>query len=236
MHLVALCPTYGRPSLVRSALALFLGQTLRPGDSAHLLIYADDGLLPSQSGGTSPLTWEVMATDTWIPLTAKYAPMLAHAGHADAWVVWDDDDIYLPWHLQAHAEALVDGEWSHPSRAWSTYGGLHLRPLAHRHYHGALAVSGPLMAELGGWPQTDRSNYDQQMLAACLHTAGPPSDPCHHAPSSYCYRWADTGRDHCSARIRDGRYQAPRRQEPPLQDLTPLLDVRAATILHAIVG
>jgi len=235
VHLVALCPTYGRPSLVRTALALFLGQALRPGDTAHLLIFADDGLLQTQTGGQPPLTWEVMTAPDWVPLTRKYAPMLAHAGHADAWVVWDDDDIYFSWHLQAHAAALQSAPWSHPTQAWSTYGGIHLRPLAHRHYPGALAVGGPLMAELGGWPKTDRSNYDQQMLAACHRTAGSPGDPCQHAPPSYVYRWQDSGRDHCSARIRDGRYQPPRRQELPLHPLTPHLDPAAAEILLRVL-
>ena len=36
MHLVCLTPTYGRPSLVRNALALFLRQQLRDGDTAHI--------------------------------------------------------------------------------------------------------------------------------------------------------------------------------------------------------
>lgn len=237
MRMTALCPTYGRPTLVRNALALFLGQELRPGDTAHLLIWSDDGLLDTQQGWQGSLSWEVVGTREWIPLTRKYAPMLEHARATrgtDAWIVWDDDDVYLPWHLAAHAAALEHGDWSHPSRAYSTYGGLHEKPLSGRHYHGALAVHATLMAELGGWPQTDLSNYDKQMLAACWRVAGRPADPCQHAPPSYVYRWDDTGRDHCSGRIRDGRYQPPRIQEPRLGILTPQLDDSAATILRLI--
>jgi hypothetical protein len=219
---------------VRNALALFLAQQLRPADTTHLLIYADDGLIPKQQGGATPLTWSVMTSKTWVPLTRKYAPMLAHAGRSDAWVVWDDDDIYLPWHLAAHAEALTRGQWSHPSRAYSTYGGLHERPLSGRHYHGALAIASPLMDELGGWPQTDRSDYDKQQLARCRATAGQPSDPCAHAPPSYVYRWTDTTRDHCSARIRDGKYQPPRIQESPVDVLTPQHDASTLDILREL--
>lgn len=235
MRLCCLTPTYGRPSLVRNALALFLAQKLPLGDTAHLLIFADDDLIPAQRGGVSPLTWEVMASDTWIPLTAKYAPMLAHATDADAYVVWDDDDVYLRWHLSCHAGALRARPWSHPSQAYSTYGGLHLRPLSNRHYHGALAIRADLLSELEGWPETDRSDYDKQQLARCWANAGPPGDPCTHGPPSYVYRWQDTGRDHCSARIRQGRYQPPRIQEPGrIGDLTPRYDDSTLSLLAAI--
>lgn len=219
MHLVCLCPTYGRPSLVRNALALFLGQQLRPGDSAHFLILDDANQIRTQHGGRHPLTWQCVAHDTWIPLTRKYAPMLALAGPADAYVVWDDDDVYLPWHLAAHATTLQTHAWSHPSRAYSTYGIDPLtqtpneKHLSGRHYHGALAIRADLMQILGGWPDTDLSDYDKQQLARCRHHAGPPGDPCQHYPPSYVYRWQDTSRDHCSGRIRDGQYQPPRIQD-----------------------
>jgi hypothetical protein len=245
MHLVCLTPTYGRPSLVRNALALFLRQQLRPGDTAHMLILADDGLINSQQARVGPLSWEVVASSTWWPLTRKYAPMLEHARQRqptiDAWVVWDDDDVYLPWHLAAHALALQAGPWSHPSKAYSTYEGLHERTLSGRHYHGALAIDESLLRELDGWPHTDRSDYDKQMLACCRNRAGRPSDPCLHYPPSYVYRWADTGRDHCSGRSRideDGvrRYQPPRIQEPACPVLTPHLDASTIDILARLTG
>lgn len=242
MQAVCLCPTFGRPSLVRNALALFLAQDLAPGQSAHLLIYADDGLIPTQSGGKPPLTWDVWGTNDWVPLTAKYAPMLAHAAPLcpDAWIVWDDDDVYLPRHVQQHLAALQAAPWSHPSRAYSTYG---IDPqiqhpvdrtLSGRHYHGALAVRADLMTSLGGWPNTDRSNYDKQMLAACRNAAGPPADPCQYGHPTYVYRWSDTSRDHCSARIQQGRYRRPRIQEPPIDRLTPAYDLPTASLLRRL--
>ena len=247
MHLVCLTPTYGRPSLVRNALALFLRQQLRPGDTAHMIVYADDGLIPAQRGQLGLCSWEVMASSTWVPLTEKYAPMLAHAnqhrdGPVDAWIVWDDDDVYLPWHLSAHADALTNAPWSHPSRAYSTYQIDPMREapkektLHGSHYHGALAVRGDLMREIGGWPITDRSDYDKQMLAACRRVAGPPADPCEHSQPSYVYRWKDTGRDHCSARIKDRRYQQPRIQEPPIGKLTPEMDAATVAIVGRLIG
>jgi hypothetical protein len=244
MHVICLCPTYGRPSLVANSLALFLGQRLRDGDSAHLLILDDAGQIRTQRGGLDRLTWQVECRREWIPLTRKYAPMLELSGDwrqatSDvAHVVWDDDDVYLPWHLAAHAAALESRPWSHPSRAWSTYGidptvePPAERQLSGRHYHGALAVRGDLMAELGGWPKTDRSDYDKQMLACCRDVAGPPGDPCQFGPPSYVYRWQDTGRDHCSGRSQAGRYQPPRIQEPGVVDtLAPRYDRSTVALL-----
>jgi hypothetical protein len=160
-----------------------------------------------------------------------------HAGPVDAWVVWDDDDVYLPWHLANNSAALKHWPWAHPSAAWSTYQTDPLteapqpRQLGGRHYHGALAVRADLMRTLGGWPKTDRSDYDKQMLAACRNAAGPPGDPCEHGPASYVYRWLDTNRDHCSARIVDHHYRPPRIQEPPIRELTPQLDDPTAALL-----
>jgi hypothetical protein len=222
---------------------MFLAQQLRDGDTAHMLIWSDDGLLDTQQGRQDRLSWEVVGTQDWIPLTRKYAPMLDHArAHqppVDAWAVWDDDDAYMPWHLAAHAEALLFNGWSHPSRAYSTYGGLHERQLSGRHYHGALAVSEPLMKSLGGWPETDRSDYDKHMLARCRQLAGVPADPCLFGPPSYAYRWTDTGRDHCSGRSQIGpdgirRYRQPRIQEPRLGIITPKLSKDTAAVLAAI--
>jgi hypothetical protein len=239
VHLVALCPTYGRPSLVSNALALFLAQDLRPDDTAHLVIYDDAGQIATQTGGNGKHTWQVLCLPDREPLQAKYGTMLAYlqaqSMQADAYVVWDDDDIYMPWHLQAHAETLQANQWSHPSSAYSTYQCLHRRPLNARHYHGALAIRFDLMEKLHGWPETDKSNYDQQQLSRCWILAGKPGDPCASLPPSYVYRWADTGRDHCSARIRDGRYRAPRIQEPgQVPILTPAYDTSTLEILSTL--
>jgi hypothetical protein len=108
------------------------------------------------------------------------------------------------------------------------------RQLNGGHYHGALAVRGDLMRTLGGWPVTDRSDYDKQMLAACRKASGPPGDPCLFGPPSYVYRWSDTGRDHCSARIKEKRYQPPRIQEPPIGKLTPELDAGTKAVLQKL--
>jgi hypothetical protein len=246
MHLICLTPSFGTVRLPRNLLALYEAQQLYDTDTAHLIIFADDGLLETQTGGEPPLTWEIIGTDQWIPLQEKYGVMLTMpSARGDAYVVMDVDDVYLPWHLRAHSAALRQHAWAHPSRAWSTHGVRDLsrempqvRHLNGNRYHGALAIRADLMRDLGGWPNTDRSDYDKQQLARCRAAAGPPGDPCKQHDPSYVYRWGDTGSDHISARIVTGadgvrRYPRPRIQDQPhAGPLTPHLDHSTREIIR----
>ena len=254
MQFLCLCPTYGRPSLVANSLALFLGQQLPASDTAHLLIFDDAGQITRQAGVRGSLSWSVISARSWLPLQRKYDVMVGYHNNlvgnpSVGFVVWDDDDVYLPWHLAAHGAALSAAVWSHPSRAWSTYGIDSLRDpprakvLHGRSYHGALAIRGDFLERLSQtrpaghwrnyWPGTDRSDYDKQQLADCHKLAGVAGDPCEAFPPSYVYRWQDTGRDHCSARIVDGKYRPPRIQEPGMVTaLLPILDLSSRALLN----
>ena len=105
MNLCCLMPTYGRPSLVQNAIACFLAQDY-PAKRRRLLILDDAGQIAPQEGDG----WSLCSTPIRMPtLIAKYAALEAvDAGWADAFVIWDDDDIYLPWHLSAHAIVLQE--------------------------------------------------------------------------------------------------------------------------------
>jgi hypothetical protein len=245
MHLVCLCPTYGRPSLPANALALFKAQVLRPFDTADLVIFDDAGQIDEQFEIDPPnrKRWVVFSRNAWQPLPTKYPDMVRlHAAWSmppdpDVYVIWDDDDVYLPWHLAAHAESIAAGaDWSHPSAVWSTYG---RNPLIERprpeaaagRFHGAAAVTPACLALSGGWCADDRADYDQEHLRRWA-AAGRRGDPCRTWPPSYVYRWADTQRNHCSGSIQHNRYKRPPIQEPGHVSLvTPVYDASTAAIL-----
>jgi hypothetical protein len=248
MQFICLCPTYGRPSLVRTALAHFLAQDLLTGDEALLVIFDDAGQIATQAGGPPRLGWRVLSEPDWIPLPRKYGALLDRIGgvanDAQTWyVVWDDDDVYLPWHLAAISIAGAtspEAQWSHPSTVWSTYQRdpakeRPMRESAAGRFHGALAIRGDLLYLLNGWPNTDLATYDQQQLARV--GPYPRIDPCTYLPPSYVYRWGDTGRNHCSGSIdQHGRYRQPPIQEPgQIETLTPALDPAAQHILRHLV-
>jgi hypothetical protein len=251
MHFHCLTPTYGRPSLIQNTLALFQAQALRRGDRASLYVLDDAGQLDPQtwSSACGSKTVQVFARHTWLPLPTKYGVLLGEIGiQADpdaVYVVWDDDDVYLPWHLVAIADALQGtpgASWTHPSVILSTYdtdplaGQLPREESSAGRFHGALAVRGDLLAEVGGWPQTLEATYDQQMLGR-LRATGPAADPIEWHDASYVYRWADTGKWHCSGTIDAGQYRQPPIQEPGRMPgrITPMFDrsTRALlTMLH----
>jgi hypothetical protein len=83
-----------------------------PGKRRRLLILDDAGQITPQDGDG----WSLRSTSVRMPtLVAKYVFLEAvDGGWADAFVIWDDDDIYLPWHLAAHAKMLQHAQWSHP--------------------------------------------------------------------------------------------------------------------------
>lgn len=204
MMLVCLCPTYRRPRLVENAIACFLAQDYPPS-RRYLLILDDAGQIAEQVGDR----WEVISSPWRYPtLPAKYnalahhANLLEHRGlpAPDGFCVWEDDDVYLPWHLRAMAEALGRGDWAKPSRVLSTYGGrLHEEPADGR-FHASLAVRASFLARVGGWPDTPRADFDQQFLRR-LAEAGAGADPCAFAAPSYVFRW-DTGAYHGQAAMR----------------------------------
>ncbi len=73
--------------------------------------------------------------------------------------------------------------WVHPSRVWSLYGGdLHQEPARGR-FHAALAMRRETLRRIGGWVDTPRADFDQQLLATLRRDCGPPADPCASVPS-----------------------------------------------------
>jgi hypothetical protein len=184
-------PTYGRPALVQSSIACFLAQD-HPPTQRRLLILDDAGQIEPQQGDG----WTVWSTPVRAELLpAKYAELVRlDAGWADAFVIWDDDDIYLPWHLSAHAAALQSAQWSHPAEVWSLYTGLlELEPAAGR-FWAAAAVRKDLLAAVQGFVQTRAMNFDQLNLGAWHRQGGEPGRP---VPPSFVYGWGRS--KHCSS-------------------------------------
>lgn len=197
-RIACLCPTYKRPAaLLANAIACFERQSY-PAQYRRLIVLDDSGTLARQGGNS----WDIYIESKRYPsLPAKYNRLREMASDADILVVWEDDDSYLPWHLSAHHLALADHEWSHPTTIISTYGGIepHIEPAAGR-FHAALALRASCMDAVGGWPQTLRGDFDQQLLGKLRRYS--KGDPCDHpAGPSYVFRWESTGSYHGQAQM-----------------------------------
>lgn len=183
-------PTYGRPALVENAIACFMAQHY-PTERRRLLILDDAGQIAPQEGDG----WSLCSTTVRMPtLIAKYVALEAvDAGWADAFVIWDDDDIYLPWHLAAHAIVLQDAQWSHPEMVWSLYDGSPKLESAAGRFWASAAVRRDLHRRTKGFIPSARADFDQAHLSAWRQHGGEPGRP---EPPSYVYGWGRA--THCS--------------------------------------
>jgi len=265
-YFVCLMPTYGRPKMVENTIACFLAQDY-PAERRHLLILDDAGQIPPQKGDgwevfstaerfpslpakyaellrlprqlTRPIGSYADTADVQGDIVDSWNHRAEVPLVPDAYAVWDDDDIYLPWHLAAHAEILQEHGWSHPSRVWSTYTGRPELENAAGRFHGSLAVRRELMKQIGGWPETPRADFDQQMLWR-LADAEPAGDPTTVAVPSYVFRWGSTRHPHCQGFMRSpdnttwyGDYAGAHKFEPHAR-LEPALDPDTRNTIAAI--
>lgn len=243
MNVLCLCPTYGRPRLVANAVACFLAQDY-PETNRKLLILDDAGQIESQDHGT----WQVVSTPERFPsLPSKYNAMLTAEGiigpqptsRWDAVAVWDDDDIYLPWHLTAAAQAMLNNgaAAAKPSQVWSLYNSETpwLENAAGR-FHGSLVVCVTRIRELQGWIDTRRADFDQQMIAACT----PVADAMYHGPQpgrpGYVFRWQSTRAPHCQGLMtspdnEDWYERYALHGSLPLGTFAPLFDTETARVI-----
>ncbi len=99
MHITAICPTYGRFELLRAAVGCFVTQTHADRD----MLILNDAPVPIECD--VPGVRVINNTHDFGSLGGKYAHMLDEA-EGDVIAHWEDDDLYLPWHLASAAEAM----------------------------------------------------------------------------------------------------------------------------------
>ncbi len=189
MKIDCLMGTHGRSGLAGEALACFLGQTVAA--EASLLIYNQH---------PTPLHFEhprVRIVNEQSPPTAlrfirQRMLELADPG-ADLIHFWDDDDLYLPWHLQDGLDNIGRGVAWKPAASWISHGnakfGLH-----RNRFEGSWIFRADYLkaAPLDTHPEyTDHPVYLQTEQACRLETTDSG------ALTSYIYRWA-IGSQHVS--------------------------------------
>ena len=224
-------PTYGRPTLVPNAIACFMAQDY-PGKRRRLLILDDAGQITPQDGDG----WSLRSTSVRMPtLVAKYVFLEAvDGGWADAFVIWDDDDIYLPWHLAAHAKMLQHAQWSHPKLVWSLYGGGPKLQPAGGVYWASAAVRRDLHNQMQGFIPSARADFDQAHLSAWRRYGGEPGRP---EPPSYVYGWGRAKHGSLGMTSPDDTSWYSRYQMTELgrvEQLVPVMDVQTRAIYEAL--
>lgn len=226
--LACLCCTYARPRLLEHAVESYLRQDY-PSERVELIVLDDAGQYVSQVHGR-PKRWQIVSTAQRFRTLGekRNASAALVSDDVEAYVVWDDDDIYLPWTLKAHAAALAQAPWSLPSRVLVEKPGRDRLESKQTNglFHSAWAFSRELFASVGGYPFM-QSGQDQA-LAGRFHRqreSGLAADPIELGFEPFLvYRWETTGSWHLSALDRRRGYQRlarQRHQGPPIEAIRP---------------
>src|SRR5690349_5419636 len=195
--IACLCPTYKRPELLRNAIACFNAQQY---PNRVLVIFDDADQHVAHDCAAEK--WRLVTQGDRFPnLPTKLNALAAMVPEAEILAIWEDDDIYLPHHLAAIAEAAAASEalaFFAPTWVLSTYDlpfGETRRESAAGRFHASWAYTRALWEHLGGYEPGDDLDFDQQMGARCRAVA-----PIVHYDETatarpfgptYVYRWGN---------------------------------------------
>lgn len=189
-YLSCICCTYARPQFLREAVECFLRQDY-PADRCELIVVDDCGQYLPQDHWEPKRWFTISSPQRALTIGEKRNASAAFASpQVDAYVVWDDDDLYLPHTLQAHAAALTQAPWSLPSLAWNIApdGGLQLKKTGGL-FHAAWAFSREAFHKVRGYPWM-QSGQDQAIAARLRGCRFSRCDPIELGyPPFFMHRW-----------------------------------------------
>lgn len=201
MKLAAICCTYKRPKLLAEAIECFLRQDY-PAELREMIVLDDAGQYENQTGDgwrlvSSPVRFRTLGEK-------RNASAALVSPDVEAYCVWDDDDIYLSWHMSAAAKALRDADYSIPSTVLIDRRD-HLERKSNRSlFHGAWAFRREAFERIRGYPFI-QSGQDQGLLHRFKNQKLRKVDQLRFdARPSYIYRWFTAHSNHLSAMGRDG--------------------------------
>lgn len=206
MKAAAICCTYKRAPELAEAIESFLRQDF-PADKRELIILDDAGQYAPTALDGIPGVKLITTGHRFATLGEKRNASAALAGpDCEVLFPWDDDDIYLPWHMSATIASFADSQadYTIPTKLWMDKGN-RLQPKDNQYlFHGAWAFRRSSFAAVNGYPWI-QSGQDQGLLKRFKAAAMKRADPIQCDPRpSYVYRWYSTHKHHISAMGKDG--------------------------------
>ncbi len=201
MKIAAICCTYKRPQLLAQAIESFLRQDY-PAELRELIVLDDADQYAPQGGKC----WQIVSVSQRFRTLGekRNASAALVSPDVDAYCVWDDDDIYLPWHLSAAAQALADADYSIPTALYVDKRTRLERKENQYLFHGAWAFRRSVFDQVCGYPFI-QSGQDQGLLKRFKSAKLRRGDPIQFDDRpSYVYRWYTAHSHHLSALGQDG--------------------------------
>jgi len=188
MFLSCVCPTYKRPDLLSNSLACFLAQDF-PKELCELVIYDDAGQFTSCKNGNVEI---ISVNKRHSSLYDKYNFLIEQI-KGDVVVIWEDDDVYLPWHLKNIASGIVGYDAIFYRTVYRTctcpWGQCKLVNTEGR-YHASWAYTKKLFELCGGYTK-EHNVFGDLQLGQRLRSLGKVT--CHSVTNlpSFIMRWND---------------------------------------------
>lgn len=196
-YICALCPTYRRPDCLRNSLWLWEKQTY-PSNRRFLIILDDGGTWKSQHGENWML-FSVPIRYTHFPQKYNALTSLASSKQTNAFLIWEDDDVYLPGYVAAHANVLKQYEYSKSKHILSNYPGHLQLEASDGRFFSSIGLRKSLLERVGGFGETLQADYDQQFLAKLQDHNASWADPwANPKDCQYVYGW-QTGHHHAQS-------------------------------------
>lgn len=223
--MLCLCATYGRPRLLANSLALFLNQTY---EDKFLLIFDDYGQYKNFEGPN----YRIVSTDKRSDdMPHKYRRMFEMLNLEEflGVCIWDDDDIYLPNHIELHAKALQQHFWSRPEYVYTICPKLAIEYVKGNHWASYAFEPKTLMSNM---PYTKMAYWDSLLI----RNVTKDYEPTIIQEPTFIFRWQTTKHPHLQFYINDptdttsymGFPCADNREVDPL---IPMLDEETRTML-----
>ena len=233
--IAVITPTYLRPRLLENCIACFQRQDY-PRDKYFHIVLDDAGQYEPQEGEG----YILLSTDRRFPsLPEKFNALLQMTSGYDIVVIAEDDDFYATHHLAVCSQMLAHGKhWAKPSKVWSTYPGHPVIENASGRFHASMAFAREWFIDLGGWVESRRGDFDQQLIQK-LTAIEEPFDPCILGNPSYVFRWGSTGDYHGQSFMNspadEGWYSRCRQNEfKYIERINPQLDAESDYLIRAI--
>lgn len=205
-YVTALCPTFRHPDLLANSLELWLRQDY-PLNRRMLVILDDDPTFHEQVGQS----WKLHMRWNRVPtICDKYNQLISESPkETNIFMVWEDDDIYLPQYVRSHVESLSENnaEFSKSDVVLTDFPGKIIVEPSRGRFHSSLVMTKSLVDRVGGWPDTKRADFDQQLMSRLYSEAKgvvkpwPDDTPLEDIP--FIYRW-HSGSAHCQSTMDRG--------------------------------
>ena len=143
-----LCLTYGRPALLEEAIESFIRQDW---DGPKELIVLNDH--PKQELVFEHPEVRVFNLDARVPTLGEKRNLSVQLAQYDRLLIWDDDDIHLPWRISESMKVLAEAEYFKCPQLWRFLddGFYHHVSEQEEWYHCTAAYRRSLFDELGGY-------------------------------------------------------------------------------------